>query len=136
MSVHWHIWAQLCHNEADTPDSLHLYEIGPNEAEGQYYSSLSSDRISAFQLCSKFRPQMGWGLRGGLPIHRAGIVYVSCEGWGVISGPVASCHGGTNLVPREGNVIGAGRMESDAENAQVDAVAKIIFWPYCSAAME
>lgn len=27
-------------------------------------------------------------------------------------------------------------MESDAENAQVDAVAKIIFWPYCSAAME
>lgn len=27
----------------------------------------------------------------------------------------------------EGNVIGARRMESDAENAQVDAVAKIIF---------
>lgn len=56
----------------------------------------------------------------------------------VISGPVASCHGGGNyLVPREGNVIGAGRMESDAKkNAQIDAVAKIIFWSYCSAAME
>lgn len=33
-------------------------------------------------------------------------------------------------------MIGAGRMESDAENAQGDAVAKIIFWPYCFAAME
>lgn len=83
---------------------------------------------------------MGWGLRGGLPIHRAAVVYVSCwrrgGGGGIISRPVASCHGGTNLVPREGNVIGAGRMESDAENAQVDAVTKIISRPYCSAAME
>lgn len=72
---------------------------------------------------------MGWGLRGGLPIHRAGSVCEPLEEeGGIISGPVASCHRGeTNLVPREGNVIGAGRMESDAENAQVDAVAKIIF---------
>lgn len=38
--------------------------------------------------------------------------------------------------PVEGNVIGARRMESDAENAQVDAVAEVIFWPHCSAAME
>lgn len=79
-------------------------------------------------------------MRGGLPIHRAGIVYVSCKcgvGWGVISGPVASCHGRGAFTPqRRGNVIGAGRMETDAENAQVDAVAKIIFWPYCSAAIE
>lgn len=66
------------------------------------------------------------------------LVYVRCRRrkGGIISGPVASCHVGPNLVPREGNVIGAGRMESDAENAQVDAAAKIISWPYCSAAME
>lgn len=55
-----------------------LYETGLMKqgagGGGQYYSSLSSDRISVFQLCSKFRPQMGWGL----PIHRAGVVYVSC----------------------------------------------------------
>lgn len=45
------------------------------------------------------------------------VVYVSLleEEGGIISGPVASCHGGTNLVPREGSVIGAGRIESDAE---------------------
>lgn len=80
---------------------------------------------------------MGWGLPGGLPIHTAaGVCELFSEEGGVISGPAAGCHGGTNLVPREGNVIGAGRMESDAENAQVDAVAKIICWPYCSAAME
>lgn len=28
------------------------------------------------------------------------------EEGGIITGPVASCHGGTNLVSREGNVIG------------------------------
>lgn len=31
-------------------------------------------------------------------------------------------------------MIGADRMEGDAENAEADAVAEIIFWTYCSAA--
>lgn len=61
---------------------------------------------------------MGWGLQGGLPIHSAvSVCELLEEEGGIISGPVASCHGGPNLVPREGNVIGTRRMESDAENA-------------------
>lgn len=120
----------------DSTDSPHLYEMGLMR-RGQYYSSLCFDRISEFQLCSKFRTQIGWGLWGGFPILRAGgVCELLEEEGGIISGPVASCQGGTNLLPREGNLIGAGRMASDAENTQVDAVAKIIFRPYCSAAME
>lgn len=52
---------------------------------------LSPDKISVFQLCSIFRAHIA----GGVCLFIQLIVYV-CEkeeGRGVISAPVASCHG-------------------------------------------
>lgn len=69
MSVAWHMQAQLCHNVADTPDSLRVCETGLMEREeGCVCVCVVGVNIilryhltgfSVFQLCSKFRPHMG-----------------------------------------------------------------------------
>lgn len=77
MSVHWHALPQLCHNEAGTPESLALASNKPNEVG---VSIILRYRLAGF-LYFNCVPNLDlrWFMRGGLPIHRAGIVYVSSK---------------------------------------------------------
>lgn len=95
--------AQLCHNETYSS----CMRQRPNEAGVNIILCYLLTVYLYFNCVPNLDLRWGGVQRGGLPIHNAGEMLEKGRG-GIISGPAASCHGGPNLVPRGGSVIGAG----------------------------